>query len=92
MDVVAKIEEGGAAWSFTTRDFQSSDKGNHGWAPEYQEMKAIFFARGPNFKEGFKSGAFDNVHVYSLLAHILELEPAPTNGTIADVKHLLRRA
>jgi len=48
--------------------------GSHGYAPdETPEMKATFVAWGPAFKKGIRIPAFENVHLYPLLTHILGL-------------------
>ena len=39
-------------------------------------MRGIFIASGPHIKSGLKIPAFENVHVYPLIARILNL-PVP---------------
>ena len=53
----------------------SISPGTHGFDP-YQtpEMGAIFYANGPDFKQGMVIPAFGNVHVYPLVAEVLGLE------------------
>ncbi|PHS18935.1 MAG: alkaline phosphatase family protein [Kangiella sp.] len=54
-------------------------KGMHGYDPNLlPEMGAFFVANGPDFKNGLTIPAFDNIHVFPLLNHLLEL-PIPTN-------------
>lgn len=49
--------------------------GAHGFDPyETPEMRATFIAWGPAFKEGLTIGAFENIHIYPLLAKILGLK------------------
>jgi predicted AlkP superfamily pyrophosphatase or phosphodiesterase len=50
--------------------------GMHGWDPAYPEMNGIFMAVGPAFARGVTVPAFENIHVYPLLAHLLGLRPA----------------
>ncbi|RYY18873.1 MAG: alkaline phosphatase family protein [Chitinophagaceae bacterium] len=50
------------------------DKGKHGFDPFRPQMMAAFFAWGPQFKSGIKIKAFDNVHIYPLVAKILGLQ------------------
>jgi predicted AlkP superfamily pyrophosphatase or phosphodiesterase len=50
--------------------------GMHGWDPTYPEMQGIFMAVGPAFHRGATVPAFENIHVYPLLAHLLGLRPA----------------
>lgn len=65
-------------------------KGEHGFAPEGPEMRAVFVAAGPSFKRGTTLPAFDNVDVYPLLAHLLGIEPAPNDGTLASTRDALK--
>lgn len=49
----------------------------HGFDPyRYPEMNAIFLARGPAFKKGYKLNQFNNIHVFALLEELLELPPS----------------
>jgi hypothetical protein len=52
-------------------------------------MRALFLARGPAFNRGAVVEPFQNIHLYALLAHILELTPAPTAGELDSVKSVL---
>ncbi|MES2416763.1 MAG: ectonucleotide pyrophosphatase/phosphodiesterase [Bacteroidota bacterium] len=47
--------------------------GQHGFDPAFEDMHAIFYAWGPNFKPGLKIKAFENVNIYPLIAKILGL-------------------
>lgn len=48
--------------------------GVHGYyAYDTPEMKAVFIAWGPNFKTGLRIPAFENIHIYPMLANILGL-------------------
>ena len=53
-------------------------------------MHPFFLAQGPTFKEGFVSEPFENVNIYSLMCHLLGIEPAPNNGSLQAVQHLLK--
>jgi alkaline phosphatase D len=53
-------------------------------------MHGIFYASGPSFKEGFVQPSFENVNIYELLAHLLKIRPAKTDGDLANVKGMLR--
>eukprot|EP00850_Spirogloea_muscicola_P019934 SM000202S05905 [mRNA] locus=s202:87797:92330:- [translate_table: standard] len=55
--------------------------GSHGYDNALLSMRAVFFARGPRFASGRKVGAFSNVEIYGLMCSILDLMPAPNNGT-----------
>jgi predicted AlkP superfamily pyrophosphatase or phosphodiesterase len=49
--------------------------GMHGYDPEtMREMKAIFYAAGPDIRSGVKLPPFENVNVYPFVARILGLD------------------
>jgi len=49
--------------------------GMHGYDPAHMpEMKAIFFAAGPDIRTGEKVAPFENVNLYPLVARILGLD------------------
>lgn len=58
----------------------TSDRGAHGYDPEAPDMAALFIANGPAFRRGARLPAFDNVHVYPLLARLLGLPGRPGDG------------
>lgn len=81
--VVAVAEEG---WTFETRERMARWKdphlGNHGFENDLESMRAIFIADGPGFKGGSTLPAFPNVDIYSLMARLLKLTPAPNDGKV----------
>lgn len=66
--------------------------GAHGFDPnQTPEMQATFIAWGPAFKERTKIGAFENVHIYPLLAKILGLTyKHPIDGNDKIAKEVLK--
>jgi predicted AlkP superfamily pyrophosphatase or phosphodiesterase len=64
--------------------------GEHSYAPETPEMRATFVAIGPDFVGGTQLPGFDNVDVYPLLAHLLHIDPAANDGTLAPLLPALR--
>ena len=57
--------------------------GVHGYDPrEMPEMKAIFFAAGPDIHPGTALKPFENVNVYPFIAKILQLQAPPTDGSL----------
>jgi alkaline phosphatase D len=57
--------------------------GVHGFDPhEMPEMKAIFYAVGPDIRSGTTLKPFENVNVYPFIAKILRLETPPTDGSL----------
>ncbi|KAI8896014.1 alkaline-phosphatase-like protein [Globomyces pollinis-pini] len=76
------------SWSFAMRSsFDPSNppfpKGVHGYDEHNDEMKAIFIASGNMIRKSTDAvlDMFKNVEVYGLLTKLLDLEPAPNNGT-----------
>ena len=62
----------------------------HGFDNLEPAMHALFIANGPDFKKGFSMGAFENIHLYELMAYLLEIESAGTDGSLDSLKSLLR--
>ena len=68
----------------------SVPQGMHGWDPQMPEMHGIFLISGPNIPRNKIIPPFENIHIYPLLAHILELEmPAHTDGRLAVLQTML---
>ncbi|MEM1041396.1 MAG: ectonucleotide pyrophosphatase/phosphodiesterase [Bacteroidota bacterium] len=69
------------------RDWQ----GVHGYAPEDPTMDGIFLAAGPHVAPAGRVAAFENVHLYPMLASVLGLRPNPDiDGDAAVLAPLLR--
>lgn len=84
-DVVVEPDLG---WLFTD-DFGTS-YGTHGYDPTYNDMLVPFRACGPDFKRGYiMKKLFPNVDIYSLLAYLLDIKPAVTDGRLDDIKEML---
>ena len=61
----------------------SEPVGQHGFDPRAMpEMKASFFAAGPDIVNGKTVAPFENVNLYPWLAHLLGLEPGKTDGDL----------
>lgn len=76
-------------WQFSEEPRHQS--GAHGYDPYDTEMRAIFRAVGPSFKKkGYKAGMFQNVDVYPLMARLLGIKPAPSDGKIERIREVLR--
>lgn len=86
--IVAVADSG---WSIGMKEESSGYNGGaHGYDQTFSEMHAIFYADGPAFKDGLMVPAFSNVEVYGIIAHILGLDPASTDGDLSQVMHLFR--
>ncbi|HEY4102068.1 MAG TPA: ectonucleotide pyrophosphatase/phosphodiesterase [Gemmatimonadales bacterium] len=65
-------------------------KGEHGYDNQLPDMGALFVAEGPAFRRGITVPAFQNIHVYDLICHILGLHPAPNDGSADSTRAFLR--
>lgn len=67
------------------------EPGMHGFDPQrIPEMKAIFFAAGPDIIAGKTVGTFENVNLYSWIAHMLGLQAAKNDGSLNVLAGTLR--
>ncbi|CAK9302655.1 unnamed protein product [Gordionus sp. m RMFG-2023] len=73
----------------TKTDLELFFKGNHGYDNVFPDSWPIFIAIGPVFKKGYKSPPLNNVDIYELMCEILGIIPAPNNGSLANIKHIL---
>jgi alkaline phosphatase D len=65
--------------------------GMHGYDPmRVPQMRASFFAAGPEIKPGKTVAPFENVNIYPFLAHILGLKPAAGDGNLNILAGVLR--
>ncbi len=64
--------------------------GTHGFDNKEQEMYGLFIASGPGFKENYQARSFENIHIYSLMAHLMGIEPAQNDGNIDSVSVFLK--
>jgi len=67
------------------------NKGTHGFDNALPSMGALFVAAGPAFRQGVVVPAFQNIHVYPLMAELLGLKPAKVDGSLDSVRAVLRR-
>jgi len=80
-----------SAWSVTLQKPDNYSKGGtHGYDTRNTDMHAIFYAVGPAFKENYIHPAFQNTHIYSLLAYLLGINPAETDGSLQEVITMLK--
>ena len=68
-----------------------TQKGNHGYDNRVSDMRPIFLASGPDIKRNFSSKVFQSVDIYPLICEVLEIRPAPNNGSLAAVLPMLRQ-
>jgi len=65
--------------------------GMHGFDPrKTPEMKASFFAAGPDIVAGKTIAPFENVNLYAWMAHLLGLTPPKNDGSLNILAGTLR--
>uniref|UniRef100_A0AAQ5WYY8 Extracellular Endonuclease subunit A domain-containing protein n=1 Tax=Amphiprion ocellaris TaxID=80972 RepID=A0AAQ5WYY8_AMPOC len=64
--------------------------GFHGSDNVFTNMQAIFIGFGPGFKENTVVPPFENIEIYNLMCDLLDIRPAPNNGTHGSLNHLLK--
>jgi alkaline phosphatase D len=52
-------------------------------------MKAVFYAEGPDIRPDVKLKPFENVNVYPLIVKILGLESPPVDGSLGVLEGVL---
>ena len=62
--------------------------GSHGYDPFEKDMSMIFYGSGPHFKKGYRQKSFQNLNIYLVLCHLLDIEPAPNDCDWNAVKKM----
>lgn len=89
--IIGIADEG---WSISTRSYYDSHPdaytgGTHGYDPLLLSMHGIFLAYGPDFKDGLSIPSFQNIHIYELIAKVMDIEPTITDGSLDVVAGML---
>lgn len=74
---------------FVQRILLHINKGDHGFSNEEMDMKMIFRAFGPDFRNDFLAEPFDSVSIYPLMCKLLGVVPEANNGSLSDTKGML---
>ncbi len=86
-DVVVLPDVG---WLFADKP-SKKQRGSHGFDHTAADMQVGFRAIGPDFKVGYvKADRFRNVCVYPLLCYLLGVTPSPNDGSLEEVRDLLK--
>ena len=86
-DVVALPDVG---WLFADKP-SKKQLGSHGFDHTAADMQVGFRAIGPDFKVGYtKPDRFRNVCIYPLLCYLLGVAPSPNDGSLDEVRDMLR--
>ncbi|XP_078602867.1 ectonucleotide pyrophosphatase/phosphodiesterase family member 7-like [Branchiostoma floridae x Branchiostoma japonicum] len=87
-DILAMADPGYVIYSRYSGALQY--QGEHGYDNRDPAMRALFRAWGPSFRRGYvRPDPFDSVHIYPLMCAVLGVEPAPNNGSLAEVADML---
>lgn len=83
-DVIVEADLG---WMISTRRYLAGQRvrplrGMHGWDPLHRKMHGIWLAHGPAFAGGAEMAPVRGIHLYSLLAHLLSIQPAEHDGEL----------
>ncbi len=66
-------------------------RGNHGYDNHYLDMHGIFFAAGPAFKKGYRTGTLRNIDLYPLICRILRIMPRQNiDGKLERIGFILK--
>lgn len=84
-DIVVVADKPYALTSRSYHEDQGQLTGGHGFDPRYESMHGFFVAHGPDFPDGRHTNTLRIVDIYSLMAHLLALEPAPTDGSLERI-------
>lgn len=88
-DILVEAELG---WSVTwSNNKEGYSGGTHGYDNLIPDMQGIFYAKGPAFKSGYVHPSFYNVNIYTIIAHILNLTPAKTDGSLEQVRGMMKK-
>ncbi len=70
-------------WTITSHSFYERRGilgGTHGFDNAYEDMHTYFMAVGKDLERGMEIPSFEVIHIYELMARLLNLEPAENDG------------
>jgi len=71
--------------------YKHLSSGNHGYDHNHLDMHGIFFAAGPAFKKGYRTGSLWSVDIYPMLCKIFRISPrAPIDGSLERIGFILK--
>ncbi len=94
-DILVIADEG---WYITNQAISSVSKvgsyipqgGTHGYDNQLKSMHALFIAKGKSFKKNILVPPFENVNIYPLICHILDIKPNKNiDGNLKNIIHIL---
>lgn len=88
--IVALMDDGWSIVRHGRRAAYRPTAGNHGFDNEFASMQATFVASGPAFRAGARVDTVFSLDVYALLCHLLDVRPAPNDGSFERIKPVLK--
>lgn len=86
-DITVSAED---TWSIYWSWNNMTMNGAHGYDFNNPDVQAIFYAIGPSFKKGYEKESFQNIHLYPLMAKILNLQASQTDGCLDEITDVLK--
>ncbi len=84
------IPEIGWTIDYSQQSRKISRGGSHGYDNTHSDMHMVFYATGPDFKQGYEQESFHNQNLYLVMCHLLGIEPAQNDGDWEDIKGMFR--
>ena len=79
-------------WSLTTPEREVRGKGHHGYDHNHLDMHGIFYASGPSFRTGYRTGTILNIDIYPLLCAIYGIVPRQNiDGRLERIGFLMEK-
>lgn len=89
--VVADIGWSLSPWQYNPARGYFATGGNHGYDNKHIDMHGIFYAIGPAFKTGYRTGTVRSIDVYPLIMEIFGLKPrSGIDGDLNNIRFLLK--
>ena len=79
-----------SSYSLGYKGYKTEEGGAHGYDNQNSDMHAIFYATGPALKKGYIAPSFENINLYPLMAFLLGIKPAGTDGKLENVSGILK--
>uniref|UniRef100_G3Q7N5 glycerophosphocholine cholinephosphodiesterase n=1 Tax=Gasterosteus aculeatus aculeatus TaxID=481459 RepID=G3Q7N5_GASAC len=76
-------------WGNDSGEPSAWQNGWHGYDNEFLDMRGIFLATGPDFKQNFRAAPIRVVDIYNVMCWTLGVNPLPNNGSWSRVEYFL---
>ncbi len=90
-DILLVAHEGYSIFESKTSAENYNPIGMHGYDPKIESMHSIFYAYGPQIKNGKEIESFENIHVYPLICKLLDIQPSEeSEGELYILQSILK--